>query len=793
MRDALALVHALALLAGAAAGVRRLPGSLGHKVAAGFLLVWGNLILTALGLGVVGRLGDIGWYAGVSCALSLATAALARWPRRRPVDAATVPRPEDDPPLRPDPVVLAAAAAVALALVASVVIAAFIYPNNPDTGAYRLPRAFLYLSQGHLGQPGQSIDFRILHYPLNGPLAYLFLAAYGLNGRSFTFPSVLCWSIAGLGVWLLARDIGASRKGALLAAAVYLLSPVVLVCSTSGNDEVIAATPLLLAVIFLHRWWYTRAWADALLAGLGAGISAGTKLHWVFFAGYAAAVLAALLWHLVRSRRALAFLRERWGHLALLGLLAAGLAVPFVVANKRGSGHALNPPVIMAGIRNSPFKPRVALINAEIYTAQLLLSPLPDFLVAGDRTWIERRYQQFNALCSRGFTWFDASDGYSAWGYSFRGVSSPDTGLRYSEFSLWLGLTPSLLVFAAGCLFRARGRRPALLAGWLALGFFCWHASNACLTRFVEGVGVYYAYPLTLAAAALGVLWDLGGRARFVRAAFLLVLASDLLVAINIYAFGPMRSITQVVRDHFRARAISMDPALVEVLRSARKVDIVYTEWELQMFHIMARNPRARYRALHPLQPSPPDVLRLHCFPRNTTCGFLAVRCPGQRASRLTWLGLTDGAYGPEDVFATGAGIHERRPGDVGFIALRLLPDSVSEGRWKGSVRCCGPVYGLGEGEAVEFRLEEVLLDGSGEVVADWQPPESLLARPWPIDRGAEGGALRIAVRSRDDHAVCGSAVFPLANDQLLNPRAVAPARPPGRSAAGNAGGSPAR
>ena len=57
-----------------------------------------------------------------SCALSAATAALGWWPRR--VRAANPLPPADDSPLRPDPVVLAAAAPVVLALAGSAVIAA---------------------------------------------------------------------------------------------------------------------------------------------------------------------------------------------------------------------------------------------------------------------------------------------------------------------------------------------------------------------------------------------------------------------------------------------------------------------------------------------------------------------------------------------------------------------------------------------------------------------------------------------------------------------------------------------
>lgn len=771
MLHVLAVCHTVLLLAGAALGVRRLAGSLGHKLAASFLLIWGNLVLTALALGVVGHLGHRREYFAASTLLSLLTAALGGFPRGSAVSPAKPLPARDGTPLRPDLLVILSGLGVLVALLASLAIAAFYYPNNFDSVAYRFPRPFLYFAQGHLGQPGPNVDFRIQHYPLNGALGYLFLVEYALDGRFFTLPSILCWSVAGLGVWLLGRDIGASRKGAFLAAALYLLSPVVLVCATSGNDEVIAATPLLLGVVFLHRWWYSASLADALLAALGLGLGAGTKLHWGFFGLYVGIVGAALLWHLVRGRGLFAFLRQRALHLALMGTLALGLCCPFLIANQRGTGYTVNPPSIMAAICNRPFRARVALINEEIYTAQLLLSPLPDLYVGTDRARVDRGYRRFNDLWARGFTWFDASDEYSSPWYSFRGLASVSE--HYTEVSLWLGLTPYLLLLSLGCLFLARGRRPVLLAGWLALGFCLWHIVNAGMTRYVEGAGVYYAYPLTLSAAAIAGFWDAGKRSRLVVVAFALVLLAHGLTAVNIFGFSRYRNLPDVIAGGYRVKDAAVDAAVDQVLRSARDVEIAYAEWGLQMYDLMTRNPQAHYRAVSPSVPQGPGAVRLYCVPPDTSLGFVPLHCPSRQFPHLTLLGSMD-AGGRHNVFAAGPSVPVGNDDPAGYLLLRLYPSATRSGRWCDAVSFDPVVLGMAPGERLEFKVEQRFQDGTVRLLADWQSPDRLASQGWPLEPSTDESVLRIAVRCPEDPACSSETYFPLAEGRPVDPRSPA-------------------
>ncbi len=766
MVHVLAILHAVVLLGGAALGVRRLAGSWGHKLAAAFLLIWGNLVVTALGLGFLGQLNHRRWYFAVSCSLAVVGAALSIWPRlwaRRATD--TMPEPAADAPLRPTPLVIFAVGAVLLAFAASFTISALVYPNNTDTVAYRLPRPFLYFSQGHLGHPIQAGDFRVCYYPLNGALGYLFLAAYGLDGRFFNFPSLLCWLMAGLGVVLLARDIGASRKGALLAATVYLLSPVVLVCSMSGNDEVIAAAPLLLGILFLHRWWYTQAHADALLGALGLGLSMGTKLHWMFFFAYVPLVLGALVWHLVRAGQARSFFRQRAGQLVMIGLIAVGLSCPFLIINYLATGHPINQPDTIAAVANKPFRPRAALINTEILTAQMFLSPFPDLLISKDRAQVTDWYQRFNEFWNWGFTWFDTSDQYAPPWYRFRGVALLNDCERYTEYSLWIGFTPYLLLLAVGCLFWVRGSRTARVAAWLVLGFFCWHFFYAATNRYVDCAGVYYGYPLTLAAAGLAVLWDVGATRRLIRGAFVAVLAAHLLVAVNVYGFSLYRSLTDIVCNHFAAKSPPVEASVTEVMRSAKEIEIVCTEWELQVFNLMTCSPGSRFHYVGAFDPQRPGALRLYSLPTNTSWGFVHLHYPGSSGSRLTLLGTMSTFYGPERIYAVGAGLHERRNKDNDFIALKVTPTRVREGRWCDAVRFDALVYGLAEGEKIELRVEQVLAKEGRHLVADWQLPANLAEEPWPLVPGEGERLLRISARSPVDHHCVSVAIVPLVNE----------------------------
>jgi 4-amino-4-deoxy-L-arabinose transferase-like glycosyltransferase len=621
----LALLHAVLLIASAFFALRHFPVSRSHKILAGFLLLWFNLVITGYGLSLFTKLNDLTLYFTLSCILAVITGlAVDALLRRGPAAAYSPPAiARNDAPWDFTPLMKFSLAALAVAVAGSALIAFFYYSNNPDSVAYRFGRVFLYLGKGNLMHPAHN-DPRISFYPLNGALAYVYFAMYQLDGLWFNLLSYLSWVISALGTYVLARDIGASRNGSFLAGCMYALSPIVLVLATSTNDEVIAATPVLISLIFFHRWWYSGRLFDAVLGGIGFGLGAGTKLHIAFFwPVMAAAVLIALL-SLYRSGDLGKFIRERSGHIIAAGLLAALLVCPFMVINTVESKHPILPPEFSSQVLNKPFNAKVAMINMTLFSAQLFLSPIPELAVSPDTGFKARVYERFNAFFNKHlFFWVDKNDHYSSEPYYyFRGVADPIGWFAIEEME-WLGFVPFLMLVGAIYLWRYRDTKKGTLALWLLAGFFVWHLYKSATTKYVEAAATYYSYPFTICAAGLAILWDKRQDMKkfsssTVKYLFIAVIVTNALFAVNILACNVRRNLTSLTLSLWTRERIEraplpsaiknslllagnlhfktpLSPSVVTTLRAAPRIHLFYTRWEFPMFRFMYINPGARY------------------------------------------------------------------------------------------------------------------------------------------------------------------------------------------------------
>jgi 4-amino-4-deoxy-L-arabinose transferase-like glycosyltransferase len=108
------------------------------------------------------------------------------------------------------------------------------------------------------------------------------------------------WALAGVGVYALAREVGAPRAAAPLAGAAFVVVPVM---ARVGLEGVQTDAPMLACLaagaLFLLRHHRTGERGELILAGVALGLAFGTK--WYAVPGVAA-VLA--VWVLARGRRA---------------------------------------------------------------------------------------------------------------------------------------------------------------------------------------------------------------------------------------------------------------------------------------------------------------------------------------------------------------------------------------------------------------------------------------------------------------------------------------------------------
>src|SRR5882724_5918262 len=290
------LLYLLALGAILALGVKTRYLGWGPALVAVFLLIWADLILTAQLLSLFSAIYVTSAYVAVSLAIA---AIICVGLRLVPLEA-ELKVPEFSNPLSPQLARYLAwflAGTATLALLIDLVMAFGLLPANPDSIVYRFPRAYWYLGHGSLTHVANVADPRVLYYPFNGALLFLPLIHFQLIPQAFTLVSLVCWLMIALTSYVFARDFGGPRLFAAATAWLIYLTPNVLLQSLSTNDEIIAASALLAGLFFLHRWYCSRQTFDAMIGIVGVSISAGSKLHVVFYWPLLAAIAVVLVFH----------------------------------------------------------------------------------------------------------------------------------------------------------------------------------------------------------------------------------------------------------------------------------------------------------------------------------------------------------------------------------------------------------------------------------------------------------------------------------------------------------------
>ena len=184
----------------------------------------------------------------------------------------------------------------------------------------------------HLFYPGGAELYLHTFVPLPGVLAipagalWGFVAAYNLS-------ALLALGVAGWATYWLARR-WTSPAGAALAGFAFAAAPWLLHQLRIGHLNLMSAGWLVLALPPLARAVHTYHWRDCLLAALG--IVVATLVDWQFalFLAVIGLVIAA---ERLLTARAWATAARRLGALTLIGGLAAGMLLPYLVPTARQS------------------------------------------------------------------------------------------------------------------------------------------------------------------------------------------------------------------------------------------------------------------------------------------------------------------------------------------------------------------------------------------------------------------------------------------------------------------------
>ncbi len=622
----LLLAHSFILIVASYAAARSLTARTVDRILAAALLTWGNIVVTALVLASLHTLGSPGWFFRTSLMLAAAT----WWILRRG---------------RPEPAAAEAAAdrfsggllavfilTLAPLVYASICIAGTYVPNNYDSLTYHLPRVMFYLGQDSLAHFATGND-RQIYFPFNFNLLQLFGLIYSPPLQAVNFINLTMWGLAGVAVYRLGRLGGCSANAALIAAWLALTSTQILAQATATTNDLPAGTGLLCMLVFVLRWRSTRRTRDALLAGLAAGLTVGSKLTVIFFGPAAAVIVLWLAWQHWRRGETRGFFQgvRAW---VGPGLIAFALASPFAVINIAEKGQWINHTYDFT--LNRPFAAASVVQTTEAYLAQLFLEPLHRFTFHLEFT------EQLNAWAERVlFPHWNAGYAFSPF-YLF----PPDL----NEDHVWFGLAgPFIFLCAIFCLLRFRVRStPIVWLAWLGLG---WFATYFVLNKWSLYNQRYFVLPLLLLSPCAAAFVDAGRASPVFRKLTRDLLALLALTALwlgGIYLFmNTNRPYAPLwAGDPARPALPALPPLMARRMATEPRVNFNSTDGNERTFLLMAVGRNQRFTASTQVDPGAYNVFSEWGFPRKVAyrnieqlSSYTIVHVPAKRTAGVEFLG----------------------------------------------------------------------------------------------------------------------------------------------------------
>lgn len=266
-----------------------------------------------------------------------------------------------------DKVVLVAIAALVLA---ELVLALASSPNNFDSNHYHLTKIEHWIADGDLDPYPTVQNQQIILVP---GAEYLLLQARLLTGGD-TLYNLLQWGAGLLGALAVSRcaaQLGAGRLGQLVAAAVLLTAPAVVLESTSTqNDLVVTAWVGCAATLALDGARRLATAGDVLSLAAVAGLTAVTKST-----GLMALAPILVFWGVCQLRQ-----RRLWRTAGAGLAVIAGLAVlagPALLRVNAAFGSPLGPPGYSAALSTERKDPPAVLVNGLRLAASTLTTPIP--------------------------------------------------------------------------------------------------------------------------------------------------------------------------------------------------------------------------------------------------------------------------------------------------------------------------------------------------------------------------------------------------------------------------------
>jgi 4-amino-4-deoxy-L-arabinose transferase-like glycosyltransferase len=570
----LAALAATGLLLGAALGVRSLP----ELLLTAYVLAFGEIVVVSL---LLSAFDSFARGSLVAATLVLAPAAGAVWVLARSPRISLPTRAQTREAWRPWPLrALGGSVAVALAYVVTLIVTT--PPNGWDPLNYHLARAAFWLQQGHVGYIANAYDERVNFNPPNGEMGLSFAMGIAHSENAAGFVQFFAALACALAVYALARRFGRSRAEGLFGALLFLTLPIVVLQSAGAKNDVVVASFVVAACVFVVG----SSRGSLLLAALATSLAVGTK----FTGAYGLAIIALIA--LCAPPKTLRL--QRLVAVALGALFGAYWYVVNAVETGRFLGDQSN-----AGTLTAPFHIKENVVEAyglavdtfDVSGGQgrdLLLFVIAAVAVAlGVVLWRRRPDQALLAaalVCSPLLllvisseigrpTLLDLYDalgkpaGYLAIGDAIS--SSPRTA---SDTASWFGPLGLLLVVGGGLMAIREVRRGSLprIAAVAAAAPLVWFLLVALTLTYHPWQGRFFIVPVALSAS----LWGLVLRNAALAWSAVAIAAVTVLLSLDHFVEKPGglrlldRSATQSVWQLQRWEVQSQhDPALAPVYR----------------------------------------------------------------------------------------------------------------------------------------------------------------------------------------------------------------------------------
>jgi hypothetical protein len=242
-----------------------------------FVFVWADLVLATEVLSLLTLVKPVPMAVAhaVLAAAALAVRAAAGSPR--PPVLAFPSRAEIARSLRSVPDLWFLGAAVGLTYAFLAVLNVLVPPNNMDSMAYHLTRVAFWI-QHHSLAPWPTPYLTQSAFPLNAEIGSLWSMLYLHRDALAGFTQWFASLAAAVSIFGMARGFGSSRRQAAFAAFLFLTLPMIVLQSTTTQNDLTAAALVAAMVFLLLLGLRTRHSGTLILSGSAMGLALGTKL-----------------------------------------------------------------------------------------------------------------------------------------------------------------------------------------------------------------------------------------------------------------------------------------------------------------------------------------------------------------------------------------------------------------------------------------------------------------------------------------------------------------------------------